>query len=71
MPEVAFVREDHRQASLIGCVDDLLVANRATRLDDGRGTGIDGGLKPIPEREERDKCPAPSTCVNHQRAKQG
>lgn len=56
MPEVAFVREDHRQASLIGCVDDLLVANRATRLDDGRGTGIDGGLKPIPEREERVRC---------------
>lgn len=51
MPEVPVAGEDHGHAGGIGGGDDFFVAHRATRLDAGGSTGVDGGLKPVCEGE--------------------
>ena len=52
VPEVTDAGEDHRQPLPIGRTDHLVVAHGATRLDDGRGTGLGRGQQSIRKREE-------------------
>ena len=56
MAEVAAAGEDHREALLVGGGDDLVVADRATGLDDGSRTGRGSGVEAVAEREERVAC---------------
>lgn len=59
VPEVAHVGEDHRNAVLIGGLDDLFIADTAARLDDGGDTGFGGGFNAIAEGR---KHPRPAQC---------
>ena len=43
MPEMAHSGHDHRQATFVGGSDDVLVLDRATRLDDGACACIGSG----------------------------
>jgi len=47
VPEMAYSREDHGHAELIGGVDDFLVVDRAARLDDRGGAGCGNGFKTV------------------------
>ena len=47
VPEVPPVREDHRDAGGVGGLDDLVVTNRAARLDDGGDARVDRELGPV------------------------
>src|SRR5690606_24543804 len=42
----------HGEAVLVGSGDDLVVADRATGLDDGHDPRGSGGIWTVPEREE-------------------
>ena len=53
MEEVPFAGEHHREPELVGALDDLLVAHRAARLDDGGDAGRGRGLDAVLERIER------------------
>src|ERR1700730_12854553 len=53
VPEMAGRRKDHGNAVVVRGLDDLLVPHRAAGLDDRGGAGLDGGQKPVSEREER------------------
>lgn len=50
--KVADAGKNHRQIKTIGRLDDLLVADRAPRLNDGRGTSFGDFLDAIGERKE-------------------
>ena len=50
--EVALAGEDHRDAVLVGGGDDLVVADRAARLDHRRDAGRGGRVEAVAEREE-------------------
>ena len=52
MPEVAAAGEGHRRASLRDGCDHVLVAARATRLDDRRRARVEGDLRAVGEGEE-------------------
>src|ERR1700730_15775080 len=52
VPEMAGPGKDHGNAVVVRGLDDLLVPHRAARLDDRGGAGLDGGQKPVSEREE-------------------
>src|SRR5690606_16290186 len=52
VPEVPHAREHHRDAGFVGGIDDVLVLDRAARLDDRRGAGFDGGEHAVGEGEE-------------------
>ena len=47
VPEVAPVREHHRDAGTVGGLDDLVVADRATGLDDRGDARVDRELGPV------------------------
>ena len=51
--EVPFAGEHHREAELVGALDDLLVAHRAARLDHRRDARRGRGLDAVGERVER------------------
>jgi hypothetical protein len=51
--EVPAVREDHRDAGLVGGLHDLGIALGAARLDDAGRARVDRELRPVGEREER------------------
>jgi len=46
-------RQIHRHPGVSGCSDDLIVADRPTRLDDRSNPGVEQDLKSVREREER------------------
>lgn len=50
--EVAHVGEQHAHAVFVGGVDNLLIAHRATGLDDAGDTGGSRGVDTVAEREE-------------------
>ncbi len=52
VPEMAHPGEYHRNPGGIGRGDHLGIADRSAGLDNGRGTGRDGGFQPVREREE-------------------
>jgi hypothetical protein len=56
MAEMAAAGEDHRQAVLVGGGDQLVIAQRPSRLYDGARAGGGGGIQSIPEREEGVRC---------------
>ena len=49
---MAHAGEHHGDAVLVGGGDDLVVAHRAARLDDGGGAGLDGREQAVGEGEE-------------------
>src|SRR3954451_2626754 len=51
--EVPFPREHHRETTLVGALDDLLVADRAAGLQHHRDPGVGRGIDTIGERVER------------------
>src|SRR5690606_4359340 len=53
MPEMAHAGEHHRDAALVGGGDDLVVAHRAARLDDGRRADVGDDVEAVAERKER------------------
>ena len=53
MPEHAAAGEDHGHAVLVGGVDDLLVPDAASGLDDGCDPGVCRLVDAVPEGEER------------------
>ena len=53
MPEMPVSCKDQGNTFFIGRLNDLLVANRSARLDDGNNSGIGKYIEPIAEREER------------------
>jgi hypothetical protein len=50
--EVTHSREDHRQSSLVGRSNHVVVANGAARLDDRRCASLNRGKQTIREWEE-------------------
>lgn len=52
MLEVTLTSEHHNQVMLVGGVNDLLVLNRATRLNNGNYAGLRSGFNTVREREE-------------------
>ena len=53
MPEVPGAGEHHREAGLVGGLDDLVVAHRAAGLDHRRRASLGCRQQPVREREER------------------
>ena len=53
VPEVAHPSEYHREARLVGSLDDIFVADRAARLDHCGRTRFGRGEQTVGEREER------------------
>ena len=53
MQEVPFAGEHHREAELVGLLDDRVVAHRAAGLDHGRDARARRGLDAVGERVER------------------
>src|SRR5262249_25486173 len=56
VPEVPRTGDDHRDAVLVGCGDDFVVAHRAARLDHRDGASNRTGIEPVAEGEERVRC---------------
>src|SRR5581483_3918856 len=54
--EVADAGKNHCQTEAVGRVDDFRMANRAARLDNGRGTSVGDFLNAIGKREESVGC---------------
>lgn len=52
MPEMPMSGEYERYALLVCRLNDLFIANRSARLDDGNNSGIGKYIEPIAEREE-------------------
>src|SRR5690349_17184252 len=52
VPEVAYAGEHHRDAALVGCGNDLVVAHTAAGLDHGARTRIYYHVEPVTERKE-------------------
>jgi hypothetical protein len=50
--EVAHPGEDHRQPRFVGGGDDVVVADRPARLDDGGRAGLGCGEQAVGEGEE-------------------
>src|SRR5438105_218149 len=53
VPEVTLSGEDHRRAGLVDGGQDLLVADGAARLDDGRDARVQAHRRAVREGEER------------------
>ena len=53
MPEKPVAGEQHGHATGVGFVNDLLIANGATGLNDSRSPCFGGLLKTVLEREKR------------------
>src|SRR6266404_7381966 len=52
VPEMPYARENHRHSVSIGGLDDLLIAHRASGLDDGGRACPSNFFDPIREREK-------------------
>ena len=52
MSKMSDTRKDHGNAVLVGCIDGILVADRATWLDDGLDAGLGNLLDIIGKWEE-------------------
>ena len=52
MPKMSNACKDHGNAVLVGCIDRILVADRATWLDDGLDAGLGNLLDIIGKWEE-------------------
>ena len=52
VPEMPPARQDHGDAELIARLDDVVVADRASGLDDSAHTGFVQRLDPVRKREE-------------------
>src|SRR5436190_10961947 len=61
--EVPAAGEDHRDASLVGGGDDLLVALGPARLDDRLGAGVDRQLRPVRSEEHTSELQSHSDLV--------
>src|SRR5690606_331211 len=53
MAEMAVPGEYHGKAALVGCRDDFVVANAATRLNDTGGAGVGHDVQTVAKRKER------------------
>ena len=53
VPKMPHAGEDHRQAMLVGGLDDFIVTHGPTRLNDRRDAGFCRGVDAITKREER------------------
>src|SRR5690554_2740803 len=56
MTEVANARKYHRHIMLVGCLNDFIIADRATRLNHTANAIFRGVINAITEREKRIGC---------------